>query len=155
MLELIRRHGLHVVVDWPCSSEDDYLEGIQYCWRMGKQLCLLEHDVEISLYNLLELEDCPHAICVAAYQLHHGSTGLPVDVWAWRNGDQWGKEGDEFAEQFSFGCIAFKSDALAASHPGSWKVDSWFNIDHGASLAFKARGMRAHVHWPAVAHNHY
>lgn len=155
MLEMIRRHGLHVVVDWPCSNTTDYLAGIKACWRMGSMLCLLEHDVEVSLYDVLGLEDCPHAICVAAYQLHPGSTGLPVDVWAWRNKGQWGKEGDDFAEHFSFGCVCFKKPAIDASDPSLWQSDGWYNIDQGASKAFESRGMRAHIHWPAVAHHHH
>jgi hypothetical protein len=155
MLELVRRHGMQIVVDWPCDSEGDYLRGIQSCWHMGSTLVLLEHDIEVTLWDFLSLQDCPHPICVQAYQLHSATPGIPASVWAWRNGGQWGKESDQFAEQFSFGCTAFKRSALELSEPSQWPADSWFNLDHGASLVYAARGMRAHIHWPAAIHRHH
>jgi len=160
-LEQLRRHGRHIVIDWPTHGAQSYGDAIAWCWNRSEQLCLLEHDLVPELEHLVRLELCPHPICMQAYQLHEATVGSTVPVYAFRvlrdDGTlRWGFEGEEFADYFSLGCTRFRM--LAMSRLASWSApdaESWQYLDHWLARASRVAGVRAHIHWPAIQHNHF
>jgi hypothetical protein len=151
-LELLRRHGRHVMIDWPCLRETDYAEGISWCWNRGEVLCVLEHDLVPELEHLVELEACTQPICTQAYELHTSGG----EAYAFRVREdgvlRWGREGESWADYFPLGCTRF-SVAAQQRLASSWALaGGWHGVDHWLS---EALGQRAHVHWPAIRHVHH
>jgi len=150
-LELLRRHGRHVVVDWPTNDDHDNAAALNFFWNRGESLCVLEQDVEPTLEQLVDLERCTQAdVCNLATRC--GGHGV-VDAYDFRIRDQggvrWGREGELVADLFPLGCTIFRPAAMQRL---SRVPDvGWSELD---TVLATQLGTRAHVHWPAAEHHH-
>lgn len=159
-LELLRRHGRQVVIDWPTDGAKSYGEAIAWCWGRGQDLCVLEQDLEPELAHLVALEECPRPVCMQAYQLHEGTVGSAAGVYAFRVFEsgalRWGREGEEWADYFSLGCTRFRASAMVSMPPWSaLNADGWAYLDHWLAAFCHSAGLRVHIHWPAIPHRHH
>lgn len=151
VLDQLRRHGRHVVVDWPTSDPLDNAAALQFFWNRGKALCVLEQDVAPTLEQLVALERCTTAdICNQATHCG-GAAQLGYDFRVRREDSslRWGAAGDEWADAWPLGCTVFRPAAMRRIPAVPAKP--WNELDTTLSFAL---GGRAHVHWPAAAHNH-
>ncbi len=149
LLELLRRHGRHVVIDWPLLDELDYSAALAWCWNRGQVLCVLEHDVVPTLEDLVRLEACDQAvICTQAVP----APGAPAQFLFRvrdRDGLRWGREGELWADMFPLACTVFRPAAM--HRLPAFPRHVWQGLDHELSLRLSAR---VHVHWPAAYHAH-
>lgn len=150
-LELLRRHGRHVVADWPTVDELDNQAALNFFWNRNETLCVLEQDVAPTLEQLVQLEKCTAAaVCNQATRC--GGDPRAVYDFRIRQRDgtlRWGREGEEWADLFPLGCTVFRPEAMRRL-PIVPRV-SWRELDTTLSLHL---GARVHVHWPAAAHYH-
>lgn len=158
---MLRRHGRHIVIDWPTQGQKSYGEAISWCWDRGHTLLTIEHDLVPELEHLIALEACQQAlICQQAYMLHFGSVASAAGVYAFRvatvDGMRWGELDEQWADWFTLGCTVFKPEAMARI--GAWSApdnDGWAAQDTWLSRFSRELGLRAHVHWPAIQHHHH
>jgi hypothetical protein len=150
MLELLRRHGRHIVIDWPTVDDQDNAAALAWCWNRGQALCVLEQDVVPTLEDLVRLELCSRSgVCSQA--THCGGNPLAGYDFRIRQPDgslRWGREGEEWADTFPLGCTVFHPDVMRRA---TVPVERWQQLDTALSMRL---GLRAHIHWPAAEHNH-
>ena len=149
-LELLRRHGRHVVVDWPTIDDHDNAAALNFFWNRGESLCVLEQDVEPTLEQLVELELCGQGdVCNIATRCGgHDVDGYDFRI-RWPGGVRWGREGETRADLFPLGCTIFRPAAMQRL-PRVPDV-AWGQLD---TLLAEQLATGAHVHWPAAAHHH-
>lgn len=150
-LEQLRRHGRHVVVDWPTVDVMDNAAAIAWCWNRGHDVCVVEQDVEPTLEQLVELERCRmSSVCTLATR----RAGDVADEYDFRirasDGElRWGCDRDRWADLVPLGCTVFRAAVMARV---SVPREPWQQLDTMLSLEL---GVRAHVHWPPAAHHHH
>jgi hypothetical protein len=151
VLDQLRRHGRHIVVDWPTTDPLDNAAAIQFFWNRGQTLCVLEQDVAPTPEQLLALERCSEGeICNQATHVG-GASRLGYDFRI-RRADgtlRWGNDSDEWADLWPLGCTVFRPTAMRRIP--LIPATPWNELD---TVLAHALGGRAHVHLPAAAHNH-
>jgi len=65
---------------------------------------------------------------------------------------RWIRTGERWADYWGLGLTRIRREAQEQVR--DWPPGTWRNLDDRLSRACRAQGIRAHVHWPAVAHHH-
>ena len=134
-----------------CVEPEDYHAGVARWWDSDRTIINVEHDMQVDHELIQGLLDCPHPFCSWAYWLGIPSGG---PHWAHRTGKQppcggvWIETGDEWADYGGIGFCKITPEARVRPLP----EQTWQFVD---IAVFQAVDERMHIHWPAVAHDHY
>lgn len=155
LLELLRRHGRHAVLDWPCHGDGDYSAALELLWGVD-DIWLIEHDLVPDLETAAAFESCPEPICTQAYEMH-GSEDGPVFGFRVLEDDalRWGREGEQWADLFPLGCTRIRRSVMERTPVDVFAGAPWTELDHRLSISLRAAWGRSHVHWPAIPHVHH
>ena len=138
----------------PCTKPDDYEKAVKQVWGLD-DLLIWEHDIIPTLTMLEDLAACPWPVCAQAYKLYPATTVLPAPAYAHRRtACEFINEGDEFCNLVGFGLTKISLDVQNKIDPNIFDVNTWRSLDTVFSLKMLSLGIRAHVHWPEVRHNH-
>lgn len=145
-----------------CDSDSDYEDGLRELWPTATDLVVVEHDIAATQDHINELLECPYILCTFAYQVHPASTGLQESRYVHANKIEgeyvWVWHGEEWADHAGLGLT--KLGKLVRREVTDWPTDEadvkggWWNLDTRVSRAMQSAGLKYHIHWPEVEHNH-
>lgn len=145
-----------------CQADDDYEQGLRNLWSAAPDIVVVEHDIVATQRHIDELLDCSAPLCAFAYYIYPASTGLTEPAIAHllrRNGEyQWIEPGTQWADHGALGLT--KLGRLARREVADWPTTDgdaaggWWNLDTRISRTMNAAGLRYHIHWPIVEHEH-
>lgn len=144
-----------------CSDPHDYESSLFNLWNIKDNLIVVEHDIEPTQSNIESLLSCPSQLCAFAYLVYPVSSGLqtPVIPHSHRKDGKYIflTEGETEADHAALGLTKFGQYVRKAVKRSDLLHDewsSWRNLDIRLSQAFNDKGLRFHIHWPIVQHNH-
>ncbi|MEM3844856.1 MAG: hypothetical protein QXU98_04055 [Candidatus Parvarchaeota archaeon] len=121
-------------------------------------ILILEMDIVPTEEALKDIVKCPEPLCAYDYSLYNETNTAisahrikdPVDKRGWRN-----LRNEKFADYVGFGftkikkCIQHKISITQAL-----PLDKFVGPDVGVSMATSELGLKWHIHYPALKHNH-
>lgn len=151
----------HTVVLKNCEGDlHAYEEGLKDIWKAETDIVIVEHDMLVTTEQINDLLNCPYIACAHSYYIYPVTTGLKEPVFAHynRNDDGelvWLDEGEQWSQFAGFGCT--KLGRMARREVSSWEQNlktGWRDLDSRVSRAFNEAGLRFHIHWPTIEHDH-
>lgn len=146
-------------VPTPAGEPFAYGEALADAWHGGDPLVLLEGDKVPSLATIQRLASCPGQACAQAYRIYPRTTRLPAPVYAHRTAPMgldgplaWIGQDDGWADLVGFGLVKF-GPVLLQLRP-AWDSGPWVGLDTRVSRWTYRLGVRWHIHWPEIPHNH-
>lgn len=127
-----------IYVGGPDQAPSRYEQELIRAWRFAAlrraQLIVVEHDIEVTTDDLLDLATCEHAWCTHPYR------GVD-DVWI----------------TSGLGCARFAEDVVLdrALHWSDLRGGRWDNLDSRVADWLRAEGYRVHPHHQVTHHHVY
>jgi hypothetical protein len=142
----------------------DYYKTVVYYIKHFQPFIVIEQDIVPSIRLLEEMANCSEQLCSAPYILYPQSTLLQHEKYSCRNVIsqnpvtkeatfmQWVTPEDKTADYYSLGLTKFNlkdtsiiSDSITVP---------WTHCDHIISQQTFSAGLKAHLHWGEIKHNH-
>ena len=142
----------------------DYYKSLVYYIKHFQPFIVIEQDIVPSIQLLEEIANCSEQLCAAPYILYPQSTLLQNEVYSCRNvisqdpvtkeitSLKWVTPKDKTADYYPLGLTKFNlKDTSIISN--SITVP-WNRCDHILSQQTFSSGLKAHLHWREIKHNH-
>lgn len=158
----------HVLRNWPTAipilwtpvgADHRYETAVRQQWGCD-DFIILEQDIVPTWGHVQGLAACPYPLCTVAYALNqpiaydqfHGE--LVQRNYRSDGSRYWIPYGTEWADLTGLGFVRIRRE-WAQAHPPTWQSGVWSDLDARLSWWTYQQGVRWHVHYPLVRHQHY